>query len=283
MRDAAVGGDAVQVAVGQQALVERRERDEPFAELARGLFESVVFDGAVEHVVAVLVHDERHMHRVEQLRGAFERRAVVVRQSRVERAARRDGRGERAHRLLERRLRVHAVVVEHVHIVEPQPRERLVEARQQVLAAAAGPIGAFPHLEPGLGGDHELVAVRVQVPAQDLPEVAFRRAWFGAVVVGQVEIGDAVVKGGEHHLLHLAHRRQVAEIVPQAERHLRQAQAACAAAHIVHRRVARGVGCVDMGWFEHRHSIVSYFDLNCSELFGCLVQYTIGRDAAGSQ
>lgn len=64
--DAAVGGDlAVEVAVGQQSLIERGERDQPQTQPLRGLLEAVAFHGAVEDVVAVLVDDERHMQLIE--------------------------------------------------------------------------------------------------------------------------------------------------------------------------------------------------------------------------
>ena len=42
-------------------------------------------------------------------------------------------------------------------------------------------------------------------------------AGLGAVVVGQVEVGDAVVEGGEDQGLHLVEWRDVAEVVPEAK------------------------------------------------------------------
>ena len=42
-------------------------------------------------------------------------------------------------------------------------------------------------------------------------------AGFGAIVVGQIEVGDAVVEGGEDQGLHLVEWRDVAEVVPEAE------------------------------------------------------------------
>ena len=76
-------------------------------------------------------------------------------------------------------------------------------------------------------------------------------AGFGAVVVGQVEVGDAVVEGGEDQGLHLVKRRDVAEIVPEAERYRRQLEAGGAGAVIGHRVITMRVGGVDGGWLEH--------------------------------
>ena len=55
---AAVGRNAVEIAVGQQALSQRAEGDKAFAQLEGGLFQAVLFNGAVEDVVLVLVDDE---------------------------------------------------------------------------------------------------------------------------------------------------------------------------------------------------------------------------------
>src|SRR5699024_12609982 len=51
-------------------------------------------------------------------------------------------------------LRVLAMVVEDVDVVQAQPGQGLIERAQQVLPRAAVPEGAVPHAVPGLGGDH---------------------------------------------------------------------------------------------------------------------------------
>ena len=82
------------------------------------------------------------------------------RRPRVESLPRADRRVERAHRLLEWRLRVKAVRVEEVDVVEAHSGKALVEAREQVLARAPVAVRAGPHVVAGFGPDHELVAVR---------------------------------------------------------------------------------------------------------------------------
>ena len=52
-----------------------------------------------------------------------------------------------------RRLGVEAVRVEDVDVVEPHPRQALVEAREHVLARAPLAVGAGPHVVAGLGRD----------------------------------------------------------------------------------------------------------------------------------
>ena len=250
--DTAVGGDdAVEIAVGQQALVERGERDQPPAQALRGLLEPVGLHRAVEDVVTVLVDDERHMQLVEDGGGLLQRRPVVVRQSHVQRLAAGHDLGERPHRLLKRRLRIHAVMVEDVHIVQSKPLQALVQRSDQILAAAEVAVRAGPHLIAGLGADDQLVAMRGEIRAQQLTHVALGGTGFRPVVVGQVEVGDAVVERGPGQLAHGLERRVVAEVVPAAQRDGRQLQAAVATAVVGHRVIARGRGRVGGGRFHH--------------------------------
>ena len=82
--------------------------------------------------------------------------------------------GERAHRLLQRRLRIEAVRVEDVDVVEPHPCEALLEAREQVLPRPPLAVRPGPHVVAGLRRDHQLVAVRPQVVAHQEAEVLLR-------------------------------------------------------------------------------------------------------------
>ena len=81
---------------------------------------------------------------------------------------------ERTHGLFERSVRVVAVVVEDVDVVEPEPAEALVEAGQQVLAGPEIAVGPGPHVPAGLGRDDELVVqAPPEVRAEDRAEVGF--------------------------------------------------------------------------------------------------------------
>ena len=111
----------------------------------------------------------------------------------------------------------------------PIRREALVEARQQVLARPAVAVRARPHVVAGLGRDDQLVAVRAQVLGEDPPEVRLGRAVRRAVVVGQVEVGDAEVEGAADDRALRLERPVVAEVVPQPERDRGQLQPAPAA------------------------------------------------------
>jgi hypothetical protein len=128
-----------------------------------------------------------------------------------------DGRRERAHRLLERRLRVEPVRVEDVHVLEPHPLETLVEAREQVLARAPLAVRAGPHVVAGLGRDHELVAERREVLGQQRPEDLLGRAVRRPVVVREVEVRDPAVERAPDDRAARLDRPLVPEVLPQAE------------------------------------------------------------------
>src|SRR5947209_6661178 len=78
------------------------------------------------------------------------RRAGVVAEPDVERLPAAYRVVERLQRLLQGRLGVRPVVIVDVHVVEIEPAERLIEARQQILAGAAVAIGAGSHPVAGL-------------------------------------------------------------------------------------------------------------------------------------
>ena len=158
----------------------------------------------------------------------------VGRDADVQRLALADGAVERAHRLLERRRRVEPVRVEDVDVVEPEPREALVEAREQVLARAPVAVRARPHVVAGLRRDDQLVAVGPEVVAQQPAEVLLRRAVRRAVVVREVEVRDAEVEGAAHDRPARLDRVDAAEVVPQPERDRGQREPAAAAAVVAH-------------------------------------------------
>ena len=149
---------------------------------------------------------------------------------------------ERAHRLLERRLRVEAMRIEDVDVIEAHPLEALLEAREQVLARAPLAVGAGPLVIAGLGRDEELLAIGAQVLAVDAAEVRLGRAVGRPVVVGQVEVRDAKIERSAQRRAVRRERPVVAEVLPQAERDRRQRDPAASHAPVGHRLISGGVG-----------------------------------------
>src|SRR4051794_5333377 len=245
-RGAGVLGDAVQVAVGEHPLPEGREDDRPHA-LAAEDVEQVGLDPAVEQRVGRLVDEQRRAEVAQDPDGLLGALRGVRRDAGVERLALSHRGVEGAERLLERRVGVQAVRVEDVDVVQAHAPEALVEAREDVLARAPFPVGAGPHVVARLGRDDQLVAPRAQVLGQQAPEVDLGRAVGGAVVVGQVEVGDPQVEGAPDDRPLGVDRAVVAEVLPQAEGDGRQLQAAAPAAAVGHVVVAVFGGDVGHG------------------------------------
>ena len=90
--------------------------------------------------------------------------------------------------------------IEKVDIIEVHATQRLVEACHEILARTPVAIGTGPHVVTRLGGDEEFVAMGTQVlvheSAQRLLGTAVRRT----VVVGEVEMYNAVFEGISHYL-----------------------------------------------------------------------------------
>ena len=211
----------------RQALRERCERDRPHPALGQG-GEEAVLRPAVEHGVGGLMDGERRAETTGDLHRFLRAVHRVRRDAGVERLARAHRGVKGADRLLERGVRVEAVRVEDVDVVEAHAPERLVEARQKVLARAEVAVGPRPLSPAGLRGDDQLVAVRAQVFGHDPAEVLLGGAGRRAVVVGEVEVGDPRIEGGAQDATLAVERHVVAEVVPEAERDRRELQARAA-------------------------------------------------------
>ena len=193
-----------------------------------------MFDPAVQDVVAGLM-DQAGRAQIFQngngLPGLF---GIVGRQPDIKCAARPHDVIQRLHGFFQRRVGIKAVRIEDIHIVEPHPLQRLVARGDQVFAAAPFAVGAAPHQVACLGRDDQLVPQPVKIGLEDVAERLFGAAGRWAVIVGQVEMGDALIKGRAADRLLCLMRGVVAEVVPQAQRNGRQHQAGLAATAVDH-------------------------------------------------
>ena len=126
------------------------------------------------------------------------------------------------------------MVVEDIYVVQSHPAQALVQAGHQILLAAPVAVRPRPHVVSGFGGDDQLVPVGPKALFQDAAEILLRRAVHRAVIVGQVEMGDAIVERSLAHVQHVVEIAVGAEIVPQPQRHRRELQPAGPAAVILH-------------------------------------------------
>ena len=105
-------------------------------------------------------------------------------------------------------------MVEDIDIIHIHPLEALVKAGNQVFFTAPVAVGSGPHVIARLRGKDKLVAVRLPIPLHVDAEIALGFSVGRAVVVGQVKMGDAVVKCRAQDVALCAEGRDVAEIMP---------------------------------------------------------------------
>ena len=106
-----------------------------------------------------------------------------------------DGGVECAHRFFERRFGVGTMAVEDVHVIEPHALEGLVEAGEQIFARTPFAIRTGPHVPACLCGDDEFVAIGMKILFEQGAEIFFSRAGRRTVVVGEIKMRDAEIKG----------------------------------------------------------------------------------------
>ena len=143
-----------------------------------------------------------------------------------------------SHGFLQRCFRIRTVVIENVHIVQPQPLQTLIQTCQQIFPAAPFTIGAFPHVIACLGADDQFVTMSGKYGFQQLAEVPFRSTCRRAVVVCQIKMRDAAVKCGFTKLCHVLQTVGIAKVMPQSHRKQRQFQTASAAPAVFHLGIA---------------------------------------------
>ena len=124
--------------------------------------------------------------------------------------------------------------------------QALVERSYQIFPGTPVAIRARPHVVTCLCRDEQLITVGTEREVHHAPEGLFGGTVGGAIVIGEVVAGDAVVEGIVHHGFTIGKVGGAAEVVPEAERQCGHEDAGASAATILHQSVvAVGIGGVD--------------------------------------
>src|ERR1019366_9379433 len=238
---AGIGGDAVEVAVGEQALGQGAEGDAADAFGAEA-FEEAHFAPALEHGVLELVDEAGCAEAAEDGGGRGGLLGVVVGYAGIEGLAGTHGLMERAHGFLDGGIGIGAVGIEDVDVFQAHAAKALIEAGEQILARSPVAVRAGPHIVAGLGGNDQLIAVGSEILAEEAAEILFGGAVGRAVIVGEVEVGDAEREGAAEHGAGVLEAVDAAEVVPETKGNGRQEETARTAAAIGHGVVASGGG-----------------------------------------
>ena len=137
------------------------------------------------------------------------------------------------------------MAVEEINVVQMHAPEALVQACHQVLSGAPVAVWPQPHVIACLRRDEEFIAIRTEVVFHQAPQGLFCRTVGRAVVVGEIEVCDAVVEGITCYLTTSLIGVNAAEVVPEAETDLRQQDARLSASVILHSiLVAQSICCI---------------------------------------
>ena len=135
------------------------------------------------------------------------------------------------------------MTVEEVYVVDFHTPEALVERCHEVFPASPVAIRPRPHVVACLRRDKEFVAIGPEVLVHQSAHGLLGRTVDRAVVVGQVEMGDAVVKGIVGNLTTPFVGVYTAEVVPKTEAHLGQQDTGVSATLKCHAVVVTVLGC----------------------------------------
>ena len=124
------------------------------------------------------------------------------------------------------------MAVKDIHVLESQALQALIQAGQEIFAGTAVAVGTGPQVVSRLGRDNEFVAAALEILSQNATESLFRGSGRRAVIVRQVEMGNAQIEGRLHQRARVSERVRGAEIVPYPQREGRQLQAAATAAAV---------------------------------------------------
>jgi len=107
--------------------------------------------------------------------------------------------------------------IEDVEVVQPRAFQTLVGTSDDALPGAPLAVWSRPHVIPGLAGDDHLIAVRVHATGHHPTEVLLGATGNRPVVVGQVIVGDAQIKGLVDDGLLRAKGVHATKVVPQSQ------------------------------------------------------------------
>ena len=222
LRHARTLGDAMEIAVGEQSLRQRREGDETDTLLVAEVEDALVLRRTVEEIESALIDEEGYVALKQIVVGKLQGRERPAGYADIESLALTDYIDKGLQRLLERCLGVVAMAIEEVDIVEVHATQRLVEACHEILPRTPVAIRTGPHVVTRLGGDEEFVAVGTEVIVDESAHRLLSTAVGRSVVVGKVEMYDTVFEGISRDLAGTFVGIVGSEVVPKAKRNLGQ-------------------------------------------------------------
>ena len=156
-------------------------------------------------------------HGIEELDRLFRLLRGIVGEADVQRLAAVDSLRQRTHGLLKRCLRIHAVVIEQIHVFNTHPFQARIQAGKQIFTRTAAPIRPRLHGVSCLGRNEQLVPIGGKILMKDPAECLLGTSERRAVVVSKVKIRHAKVERPADNIARVVIDVIATEIVPQSK------------------------------------------------------------------
>ena len=212
---AAVLRNTVEIAVGKESLGKRRERDEANAVLRTVVEYALILRRMVEHIETALIYQERNIMFTQIPVGYLQRFKRPTADADIQRLALTHDVYQSLQSLFERSVGVVTVAVEEVDIVEMHSLQTLVETRHERLSRTPVAVRTLPHLISRLRSNEEFVAIRAEVIVHESAQRLLGTTVDGTVIVGEVEMGDAMVESAVGNGAATLIRIYASEVVPE--------------------------------------------------------------------
>ena len=179
----------------------------------------------VDHIDSPLIDKQGHIVVAKVLVSDLQCFQWPARDAHIERLSRSDDIHQGLQSLLQRCLRVVAMAVKEVDIVQSHSPETLVDTCHKVFARSPIAVRSRPHVVACLRGNEELVAIAKEIVTEKLAHRLFCRAVGRSIVVGKVEVSDAVVESVVRDVTRTLIAVIAAKVVPKAQTHFWQQHA----------------------------------------------------------
>ena len=153
----------MEITVGQKSLCQRAERNDADAMGSRIILQSVLLNISYKHGIFSLVDNKRCPQLLEQFCCRNGLLLIVVGNSHIQCLTGSDNAIQCTNGLLQRCIWIRSVMVEDIHIIQSHTFQALIQARQQIFAAAPVAVRAFPHIKSGLCRNDQFITIWHQI------------------------------------------------------------------------------------------------------------------------
>src|SRR5258708_3764873 len=114
------------------------------------------------------------------------------------------------------------MAIENIDVIQFHSFEALVQAGKEILPRAPFAIWPRPHTVASLRRNNQFIPITAKVLAKYFPKVFFCRTGWRTVVIGEIKVRNAEIKGAPDHGTRIFQGVDATEVMPQPQRNRRQ-------------------------------------------------------------